>query len=230
MESTYQSLASGIVELWESKSMTGQLHLSTTKAEAIETTRNRRVRIALAGPPGSGKTTIAHQVVRILNNLPTHLKASVVSLDGFHLTLAGLRALTNAKEALARRGAPWTLITTSLPTFDHAVKNPVPGGLIIDKDVEVCIIEGNYVLSNGEDGGNSWTPIASLVDERWLVQVDEDLARKRIATRHLLAGIEATMELAVARTDFNDIPNGRYVMEHSQNRYDVLITSIQDQI
>ncbi|KAL1964924.1 hypothetical protein VTN77DRAFT_6277 [Rasamsonia byssochlamydoides] len=77
----------------------------------------KRFLVAIAGPPGSGKTTIAKQVVRRLNASPagTHVPvngnkqtAVLVSMDGFHLPRATLDQLPNREEAYIRRGAPWT--------------------------------------------------------------------------------------------------------------------------
>lgn len=235
MEPTYQLLVDRIIHKWSERP-------------------HGRILIALAGPPGSGKTTIAQEVARRLASshpsTPAAPKTAVVSIDGFHLTLAALRALPNAEEALARRGAPWTFdadaavalvreLRTSgpsssddssrdvvVPTFDHAVKDPVAGGLVVEADVQVCILEGNYLLS---DEG-SWAAIADVVDDRWLVKVDPAVARARIAARHMAAGIEPSMEMALARTDYNDLPNGEYVMKHSERRYDLLVESVEKHV
>ncbi|CAJ2503066.1 Uu.00g104600.m01.CDS01 [Anthostomella pinea] len=230
MDGTYRDLARRVVALHRQK------HDTAHSAPA-------RVLIALSGPPGSGKTTIATEVIRALNELSEPpIKAVAVSIDGFHLPLATLRALPNATECLARRGAPWTfdgeaaarlvrtlrssygVASAAVPTFDHAVKNPVADGLIIGLDVDVCILEGNYLLCDEEP----WADIAGNVDERWLVRVDEEIARQRVAARHLRATIEPTMEAALARADYNDIPNGRYVMQHSLGRQDVLVESVEE--
>lgn len=234
MDSTYQALADRVLELCREKAARIQADPSTTET--------RRVLVALAGPPGSGKTTVVENIARRIRDSPSPPGVAVVSLDGFHLTRAELLDLPNPEEAVARRGAPWTFDAAAavdlvrelkaafgvrdvvVPTFDHAVKDPVPGGLVVPRDIEACIVEGNYVLS---DEG-AWAAIAGLVDERWLLAVDPARARARVAARHVASGIEPNMELALARTDYNDVPNGVFVMERSEGRYDRLIKSIEE--
>ncbi|PTB61736.1 P-loop containing nucleoside triphosphate hydrolase protein [Trichoderma citrinoviride] len=239
MDQTYGSLAERLLCKWEEK-----------KAKAATTNDTGslnpppRLLVAVAGPPGSGKTTIANRVAGIINSLPPENnspKAIVISADGFHLPLAILRKLPNASEALARRGAPWTFdghAAVSLvrklepqahrqpvlaPTFDHAIKDPVSDGLLIEADVDICILEGNYLLCDEPP----WDEIANLVDEKWFVHVEPDLACRRVAFRHLAAGIEATMEEAVRRAKANDLVNGEFIVSKSQGRYDVMIESIE---
>ncbi len=43
---------------------------------------------------------------------------------------------------------------------------------------------------------------------RWFVDVQPEVARERLALRHVRAGIEKTMEDAVKRAEGNDLPNG----------------------
>lgn len=227
MEATYESLAQRVQQQWATQQSQGQ----------------KRLLIALAGPPGSGKTTIAKHVVERVATLPSAPSIVAISADGFHLSLATLRALPNAVEALARRGAPWTFDgaaaallvhrlrdgastrAVSAPTFDHAVKDPVTDGLTVGPDVEVCILEGNYLLSDEAP----WNDVADTVDDRWLVKVDPILARRRVAVRHLQSGIEDTMQEALKRAEENDMVNGEYVMKHSEGRYDVLIESLEEE-
>lgn len=235
MDQTYRSLADCILSKWEEK----KAKVATTNG-----TRNAtpRLIVAVAGPPGSGKTTIANKVVDIINSLPSKSpKTIVISADGFHLPLATLQKLPNASEALARRGAPWTFdghAAVSLirklktnarcqpvvaPTFDHAIKDPVSDGLVIEADVDICILEGNYLLCDEPP----WDEIADLVDDKWFVHVEPGLACMRVASRHLAAGIESTMEGAVYRAKTNDLVNGEFISSKSKGRYDVMIESIE---
>ncbi|KAJ6439807.1 phosphoribulokinase uridine kinase family protein [Purpureocillium lavendulum] len=225
MDATYNALADRVRRKWAEAQARGQ----------------RRLIIAVAGPPGSGKTTIARHVVDLVSHAPSGPSIVAVSADGFHLPLSTLRTLPNAAEALARRGAPWTFDgraaaelvlrlrdragrgPVSAPTFDHAVKDPIEDGITVASDVDVCVFEGNYLLC---DEG-PWSAIADAVDDRWLVRVDSDLARRRVAARHLKAGIESTMADALKRAQVNDMVNGEYVMRHSFGRYDVLVESIE---
>ncbi|KAG9255847.1 phosphoribulokinase/uridine kinase [Emericellopsis atlantica] len=229
MEPVYQALVDRIQAKWSQQ----QAHQEQSRP---------RLLIALAGPPGSGKTTIAEQVALRLRQRAPSLRVACVSADGFHLPLATLRALPNATEALARRGAPWTFDGAAtaamvarlragagrqavvVPSFDHATKDPVAEGLVVGPDVQVCIVEGNYLLCDEAP----WSRIAEIVDDRWLVVVDATLARDRVAARHVEAGIERTMEEALARAERNDMVNGEFVMRHSEGRADLVIHSVEE--
>ncbi|KAL6876293.1 P-loop containing nucleoside triphosphate hydrolase protein [Trichoderma longibrachiatum] len=239
MDQTYRSLADCLLCKWEEQRATVAIPNDTSALHSPP-----RLLVAVAGPPGSGKTTIANKVAEIINSLPpqsNNPKAIVISADGFHLPLAILRKLPNASEALARRGAPWTFdghAAVSLvrklksdaprrsilaPTFDHAIKDPVSDGLLIEADTDICILEGNYLLCDEPP----WDEIANLVDEKWFVHVEPGLACKRVALRHLAAGIEPTMEQAVHRARTNDLLNGEFIVSKSLGRYNVMIESIE---
>jgi pantothenate kinase len=48
--------------------------------------------------------------------------------------------------------------------------------------------------------------------DRWFVHVPREVARSRIASRHLAAGVEMTRESAEKRAEESDMPNGDLVM------------------
>ena len=188
----------------------------------------RRLCIALAGPPGSGKSTVAAEVVKRLNqDCPETPFAAVIPMDGFHLSRATLDKMPNAAEAHARRGVFWTFdamgivdLVTALhrsrydpsaihkaPGFDHAAKDPVADVVEIGQDIRLVILEGNWLLYDEEP----WSRITELVDDTWFVDVDPDLALIRVARRHLDSGIERNWKKAVVRARSNDMKNGELV-------------------
>ncbi|QDS67449.1 hypothetical protein FKW77_000495 [Venturia effusa] len=183
-----------------------------------------RALIAIAGPPGSGKSTIAEEVVRRLNIRAAKPFATVLSMDGFHLPRKTLDALPNREEAHARRGVAWTFdapravslveklhdtkrdgtMTISAPSFDHAEKDPVEDAIVIPGDMSLVIMEGLWLLYDQKP----WDQISALVDDTWFVDVDAEVARYRVAKRHMQAGIETNWEDAVRRASGNDLVNG----------------------
>ncbi|KAK9365572.1 putative uridine kinase [Lipomyces kononenkoae] len=186
-----------------------------------------RVLIAVAGPPGSGKSTIAKEVVTRLNAKPSKPVAVNVPMDGFHLTQATLNTFPNREEAFARRGAPWTFdadgvvnLVTSLyktskdrsivhkaPGFDHITKDPVKDAITITSDIEYIILEGNWLLLDEAP----WSTMSNMVHDTWFVDVQPELALKRVAYRHIKSGIESNWNDAVLRAQSNDLPNGTLV-------------------
>lgn len=147
-------------------------------------------------------------------------------MDGFHYTRAALSAMPNPEEAHARRGAAFTFDasrylhmvtdlrnppgkTIIVPTFDHARKDPVEGDLTIPLSTRIVLVEGNYIALNEE----LWRDARSLFDEVWFVEVDFEVARRRLAARHVRAGIAKTLEDGDKRAVENDLPNGREIIE-----------------
>ena len=190
----------------------------------------KRTLVGIAGPPGSGKTTIATRVLALLNSSadPKECPPAVaIAMDGFHYTRAQLDAFPDPEEAHKRRGAPWTFdvdavlklvhqlhestlvnaqdrIDILAPSFDHAIKDPVLDDICIPATASILILEGTYLLLDME----KWRDIGPQLDFRVLIHVDPEEARNRVAARHVLSGIEPTLELGVRRFDSNDGPNG----------------------
>ena len=63
----------------------------------------RRIVVALAGPPGAGKSTVAGRLAHALNEVRTGI-AALFPMDGYHFD----DAVLNARGHRPRKGAPHT--------------------------------------------------------------------------------------------------------------------------
>ncbi|TFB07741.1 ATP-dependent kinase YFH7 [Trichoderma ghanense] len=182
------------------------------------------------------KTTLAQTLTNTLNSIshqtspsPSPPPASFVPMDGFHLTRAALSAMPDPATAHARRGAPFTFdapkflslvqslrepISESSPTiyapsFDHAVKDPKENDIAVLPTHRIVVLEGNYLALDRD----VWRDAAALLDELWFVEVDFEVARKRLRERHVRAGIVKTVEEGDRRAMENDLVNGKEIVD-----------------
>ncbi|PWY86243.1 P-loop containing nucleoside triphosphate hydrolase protein [Aspergillus heteromorphus CBS 117.55] len=205
-----------------------------------------RLLVAISGIPGSGKTGLATTMSNRINHLHTtqHPQspqiATFVPMDGYHLTRAQLSRMPDPAYAVARRGAaftfdgekflklvqalrePVTAETQSLfaPSFDHAVKDPVDDDISIPASCRVVFFEGNYLSLDREP----WRAAAGLMDELWFVEVDFEVARKRLVRRHVRAGIARDEEEAEKRVAENDLVNGKEIVECRLGLQEVVVS------
>ncbi|KAI0479838.1 P-loop containing nucleoside triphosphate hydrolase protein [Xylaria cf. heliscus] len=215
-----------------------------------QTPEDHRFMIAIGGIPGSGKTTLSQTVTQALNARHASLHpasaqdaspiAAFVPMDGYHLTRAQLSALPDPATAHARRGAEFTFDGASFlslvkalrapltassgpifaPSFDHAVKDPKENDIAVYPRHRIVVFEGNYVVLDKEP----WREAAGLMDERWFVDVDFEVARRRLVARHLRAGIAADEEQAGRRADENDLVNGEMIAGNRTHVHEVVVS------
>lgn len=128
--------------------------------------------------------------------------AMVVGMDGWHFSRAILQEFPDPQEARDRRGAAFTFDsrafadfvkllksqpekTVRAPSFSHSVKDPVAEDIPVSAQHRLVIIEGLYCNCNEGEWGRG----ASALDERWVLEVDKDVARERLKTRHVETGV-----------------------------------------
>ncbi len=174
-----------------------------------------RVIVAIAGPPASGKTTLAEELARRLN--AQKCLTAVVPQDGFHLD----NAVLEARGELARKGAPQTFDGAGfvhcvrrlkersdvvVPVFDRARDMAIAGARVIPAQADVVIVEGNYLLFDAAPWFNL-TPLWTLS-----VRLDVPLPelRGRLIQRWLGHGLSRAA--ATGRATSNDVPNAQAVM------------------
>jgi pantothenate kinase len=92
------------------------------------------------------------------------------------------------------------------PSFDHALKDPVENSISILPlpAHRIVVVEGIYVLLDK----SPWREAAELMDLKVFVKVDREIARGRLARRHVAAGIVETLEEGDRRARENDLVNG----------------------
>ena len=185
--------------------------------------------LALAGPPGSGKSAIA-AVMRILLG-ERGITVAVLPMDGFHKRNDELRSSTirlagGEVSPLSLKGAKETYDTESFalclkrlrngerffwPLYSRVLHEPVNRGIHVGDTGALCIIEGNYLLLNEEP----WKNLVSLFDRKVLIVTRERFLRGRIIRRKMRGGY--TRKEATAHYFRSDRRNIREVMENSDD-------------
>ena len=165
--------------------------------------------VAIAGPPGSGKSTLSAR----LHELLPEAAAEVVPMDGFHyddavLERRGLRARKGAPEtfdfagfeALLKRiraGEP----DIAIPVFDRSMELSRAAASIVATQTKFILVEGNYLLLDEEP----WSRLAPLFDFSIFVDVPRNELERRLMERWHEHG--RSDEDARAWIASNDMPN-----------------------
>lgn len=179
-----------------------------------------RMVVAIAGPPGAGKSTLVDQLQAALraDGLPTQ----ILPMDGFHydnaiLDARGLRHRKGAPEsfdacglirllqALASPEAP----DIAVPVFDRAADLSRGSARIIPAATRVLLVEGNYLLLDRAP----WNALRPLADVTAMLDCPFEVLEARLMRRWLALGLPETE--ARARVEGNDLPNARLVLTES---------------
>jgi pantothenate kinase len=182
--------------------------------------RARRM-VAIAGPPGSGKSTAAEALVDALDARRAG-SAAILPMDGYHfddavLIARGLRARKGAPETFDVAGFAHMLARLkrneepeiAVPVFDRALEISRGSARLIPQGIRVLVVEGNYLLLDQAP----WSSLRPSFDVTVMVHVDEDTLRARLMARW--QGYDLPADLVLAKVDGNDLPNGRFVRDRS---------------
>ncbi len=181
----------------------------------------RRYVFGLAGPPGSGKSTVATRLAGALGGL-------VVPMDGFHLDNAELER----RGLLGVKGAPETFDAdgfvrlveqlhhatgeVSAPSFDRVADRTVDAAITVTPDDRIVVVEGNYLLLDRPP----WASLPALFDRTGYLAVDDATRVERLVARHVRHGRSLDDAREFVRT--SDEANAG-IIAASRSRADVII-------
>ncbi|RCW27127.1 fructokinase [Ciceribacter lividus] len=182
-------------------------------------TARARFLVAIAGPPGAGKSTVAETLVDALGQRGE--TAVVLPMDGFHMD----NAVLEEKGLLPRKGAPETFDVRGfidivrairaggevlVPVFDRSREIAIAAARVISPSHRIVVAEGNYLLLDEAP----WSGLAGLFDLSVFLDVPEDVLAGRLADRW--RGYGLTPAEIAAKVGENDLPNGRRVLRQSR--------------
>jgi pantothenate kinase len=182
---------------------------------------SRRHIIAIAGAPGSGKST-ASEILTAQLNAVCPGSAAILPMDGYHYD----DVILNERGLRSRKGAPDTFDVGGLkqmltrlkqndedeiaaPVFDRSLELSRGSARMIANTVRVIVVEGNYLLLNRRP----WSELRSAFDTTVMIKTSEEVLRERLTKRwkdYALSPDEVN-----AKVELNDLLNGRFVLNNS---------------
>ncbi|NVO56603.1 uridine kinase [Rhodobacteraceae bacterium B1Z28] len=183
-----------------------------------------RTIVAIAGPPASGKSTLAEAVVQSLNAQQGSAvpSATLVPMDGYHLD----NRVLETRGLLARKGAPETFDGVGFcnairglqsaqqesfhPKFDRQMDLANANAIAVHPETPTIVVEGNYLLMDSDP----WRTLADVYAATVFVSPTLEELESRLQHRWIKHGFGPKTAMQRAKT--NDLPNARLIISDSR--------------
>lgn len=180
---------------------------------------DRRLLVAIAGAPASGKSTLSERLHHHLGG--DEAGAVVVPMDGYHFD----DAILSERGLLPRKGAPETFDTGGfkrtldairddiddvyVPVFDRHLELSRGSARCVTQSHRIVLVEGNYLLLSR----SPWNQLASLFDLTLFIDIPLPVLERRLVQRWLDHGHDEPS--ARQKASDNDIHNAHTVQKGS---------------
>jgi pantothenate kinase len=188
-----------------------------------------RLMVAVAGPPGSGKTVFATLLAAVINAEADRNEAVVIPLDGWHfpnqyLDTHTIRQMGQTLPLRQMKGSPPTFNTeaafaclgkirqggpVSYPVYSRMKHEPVADGGRVEPFHHIVIVEGNYWLLREAP----WIKFRPLFDISIFLAAKPETLLDGLRQRQLRSGRSA--EAAEQQVMHVDLPNIELVLKNS---------------
>ena len=198
-----------------------QINLDELASVLINQATSQRIIVAIAGPPGVGKTTMAQKLSELINKQHTGM-CSILPMDGYHFDDIYLEQMAWRE----RKGASHTFDVGGLahmlnrlevnnekqiavPVFDRSIEIVRAGARMIPQSVSIVLAEGNYLLLKQAP----WDKLAVYFDTTVMLKASLITLEKRLYNRWVEHGLSSD-EIA-SKLNENDLPNVEMVVNMS---------------
>ncbi len=188
-----------------------------------------RQMIAVAGPPGAGKSSFCAILAGVVNARASAEIAVVVGLDGWHYPNAYLlshTAVIDEQTVTLRsiKGRPETYDAAAMgaaleqmraggqvkyPLYSRITHDPIPNAGQVSAHHRLVLVEGNYLLLNRPP----WDALLPLFHRSILVRLSGAPLEESLRARHARGGKDAAAILR--QLDVVDLPDTRLVLSSS---------------